>query len=140
MVSARSNLRLRPAITSDAPAIAELRNRLAQHFLSQEPATTWRTVDMLAESKTLVAVADGQLIGACSLYNFQGETAEFGRFMVAPEHRGCGKRLLWYAIEIARALRLKRLRLVTKPENGAAAHLYEEVGFKVVSVQMELTL
>ena len=142
MVSVGSNLRLRRAEPRDAVWLACLRNELAPHFLSAEPATIKRTEALLQSSVTFVAIVNGCRVGSFAIYNGNGEVAEFGRFMVEPDWQasGIGRQLLISALETARSMGLKRLRLVTKPENGAAAHLYEDAGFKMVSVQMELTL
>ena len=140
--SVASGLRLRPAEVGDAEWLADLRNRLADHFLSPEPATAERTVQLLDDSRTYVLEVDGRLVGSWALYRQRGDRIEFGRFMLEPRLRrnGFGRLMLEYAIEQARELGARRLQLVTKSSNRAAHSLYDEMGFEVTQVRMELRL
>ena len=140
--SVASGLRLRPAEVGDAEWLADLRNRLADHFLSPEPATTEKTVQLLDDSHTYVLEVDGRLVGSWALYRQRGDRMEFGRFMLEPRLRrnGFGRLMLEYAIEQARELGVRRLQLVTKPLNVAAHELYREAGFEPTQIRMELRL
>ena len=140
--SVASGLRLRPAQEEDVPFLVDLRNRLADHFLSSEPATVEKTVQLLDEDHTFVMEVNGRLAGSFALYRPRGDRLEFGRFMLEPwaAGNGYGRVMLEYAIEEARRLGARRLRLVTKPRNVAACSLYDEMGFQVTSVHMELHL
>lgn len=140
--SVASGLRMRPAGPADAPFLTDLRNRLASHFLSGVPATVGHTLVMLEESWTYVSKLDGQRVGAFALTTIAPGTLEFGRFMLEPSlhGNGYGRLMLLYAIEEARRLGAHSLHLVTKPQNWAACELYEEAGFEVTQVRMELRL
>lgn len=140
--SVASGLRLRPAQEEDAQFLVDLRNRLAKHFLSSEPATVEKTVELLTGSRTYVLEVGGQLAGSFALCRRRGDSLEFGRFMLEPwaAGNGYGRVMLEYAIENARRLGARRLRLVTLPRNVAAYSLYDEMGFQVTSVHMELRL
>ncbi len=140
--SVASGLSLRPAQEEDAPFLVDLRNRLADHFLSSEPATVEKTVELIARNRTFVMEVDGQLAGAFALYRLRGDRLEFGRFMMEPwaAGNGYGRVMLEYAIGEARRLGAHRLQLVTKPRNVAAYTLYDEMGFTVTQMRMELCL
>lgn len=140
--SVASGLRLRPAQLQDARFLVDLRNRLADHFLSAEPATVEKTVEMLAEDRTFVMELNGQLAGSFALYRPRGDRLEFGRFMLEPRlhGNGYGRVMLRYALEVARTMGARHLRLVTKPQNWAAIELYGEMGFGVTQIRMELRL
>ena len=140
--SVASGLRLRPAELEDVQFLVELRNRLAPHFLSSEPATAERTAELLADSHTYVLEVDGRAVGSFALYRQHGDRLEFGRFMLEPRAsgNGFGRVMLEFAVQEARRLGAHRLRLVTKPQNVAAWWLYEAMGFQVTHVRMELLL
>lgn len=137
-----TGLKLRLATAEDAPFLVALRNRLAKHFLSSEPATLEKTVELLGESQTYILEIDGRLVGSFALYRHRGERLEFGRFMIEPRTagNGYGRMMLEFAIREARRLGARRLHLVTVPSNLAARTLYDDAGFKVTSVRMELPL
>jgi len=140
--SVASSLRLRPAEVGDADWLADLRNRLAEHFLSSAPATAEKTVQLLDDSHTYVLEVDGRRVGSWALYRQRGDRMEFGRFMLEPRERrnGVGRLMLEYAIAQARELGVRRLQLVAKPLSVAAHELYGEVGFVPTQVRMELVL
>ena len=144
--SAPSGLEFRLATEEDAPFLTNLRNRLADNFLSPEPATLLKTRWMIAagHSQTYILEVDGQRVGAFSLYGWEPGAAsvEFGRFMLEPGVRGngYGRIMLGHAIEKAREMGARTLRLVTKPGNVPARDLYEAAGFHVTKLSMELAL
>jgi len=141
-VFAATGLNLRPATPEDARLLVALRNRLAEHFLSPQPATVEKTMELLDDSLTYVLEVDGRFAGGFALYRRRGDRLEFGRFMIEPwaAGNGYGRLMLEFAIEEARRLGARCLHLVTKPQNAAAFALYEDVGFRVTSMRMELNL
>ncbi len=80
-----------------------------------------------------VVEAAGCPVGAIALYDFShdGTEAEWGRFVIAPEHRGrgWGRRALRLLLEHARNLGVRRLRCRVAAENPAAESLYRSLGF-----------
>lgn len=77
--------------------------------------------------------AGGAPVGAIALYDFSadGEAAEWGRFVVSPEHRGrgWGRRSLALLIAHARTLGVRDLRCEVLAGNAVAAGLYRRLGF-----------
>jgi RimJ/RimL family protein N-acetyltransferase len=77
--------------------------------------------------------ASGEPVGAIALYDFSadGRTAEWGRFVVSPEHRGqgWGRRSLELLIAHARGLGIRDLRCEVLAGNAVAAGLYGRLGF-----------
>lgn len=139
-----ATLCLRPAKAEDAQFLVDLRNKLASHFFSGEPATLTKTMELLADDRThtYILEIDGRATGSFALYRRRGASLEFGRFMMEPwaTGNGYGRVTLEFAIKEARRLDAKILRLVTMPGNVAAITLYDEFGFQVTQVQMELVL
>ncbi|MFL6232366.1 MAG: GNAT family N-acetyltransferase [Thermoanaerobaculia bacterium] len=81
----------------------------------------------------LIVEAAGEPVGAIALYDLSadGSEAEWGRFVIAPEHRGkgWGRRALELLIDHARELGLRRLRCEVLAGNAAAEELYRRLGF-----------
>ncbi len=129
MVSAVSSLR--QARISDAPVIANLRNRLAEHFFSNTPATEAQTRWVIKHTDTYVLEDDGKVIGSFALYNFRDDSAEFGHFMLEPDFQGqgYGNWMMAQALLKAKDMEIKTLRLVTKDNDHVAFHIYLKVGF-----------
>ncbi|HEY0515461.1 MAG TPA: GNAT family N-acetyltransferase [Thermoanaerobaculia bacterium] len=75
----------------------------------------------------------GEPVGAIALYDLSpdGAEAEWGRFVLAPEHRGrgWGRRGLELLIDHARALGVRRLRCEVLAGNAVAEGLYHRLGF-----------
>jgi len=80
-----------------------------------------------------VIEAAGERVGAIALYNFSsdGTEAEWGRFVIASEHRGqgWGRRALRLLVGHARALGVRRLRCEVLADNPRAEGLYRSLGF-----------
>jgi RimJ/RimL family protein N-acetyltransferase len=75
----------------------------------------------------------GEPVGTLALYGFSadGTTAEWGRFVIAPEHRGYGwgRRSLALLMDHARAIGVRHLRCEVLDGNDAAEGLYRRLGF-----------
>ena len=80
-----------------------------------------------------VIEAAGKRVGAIALYNFSPDRkeAEWGRFVIAPEHRGqgWGRQALRLLVDHARALGVRRLRCEVLAGNPRAEGLYRSLGF-----------
>ena len=80
-----------------------------------------------------VIEADGEAVGTIALYDFAafGTAAEWGRFVVAPEHRGrgWGRRSLALLMDHARALGVRDLYCEVLAGNALAEGLYRRLGF-----------
>lgn len=80
-----------------------------------------------------VIEAEGRAVGAIALYDFSpdGAAAEWGRFVVSPEHRGrgWGRRALTLLMDYARAIGVRDLRCEVLAGNAAAEGLYRRLGF-----------
>jgi diamine N-acetyltransferase len=80
-----------------------------------------------------VIEARGKPVGAIALYDFSadGAAAEWGRFVIAPEHRGrgWGRRGLELLIDYARTIGVRDLRCEVLAGNAPAEGLYRRLGF-----------
>jgi len=80
-----------------------------------------------------VIVAESEPVGAIALYGLSddGNEAEWGRLVVAPERRGrgYGRRALELLIEHARRMGIRRLRCEVLEGNAAAESIYRDAGF-----------
>ena len=81
-----------------------------------------------------VIEAGGEAVGAVALYGFSedGREAEWGRFVIAPEHRGrgWGRRSLALLMGYARGIGVRCLRCEVLAGNPAAEGLYRRLGFQ----------
>lgn len=80
----------------------------------------------------LLVETDGQTVGCAGVRRWQGDIAELKRMYIRPAARGSGRgrQLLQAAIDRARELGYRRIRLDTLPSMQAAIRLYREFGFK----------
>lgn len=94
-----------------------------------EPANT----DRANTDRWLIIEAAEEPVGAIALYDLSpdGAEAEWGRFVIAPEHRGkgWGRRSLELLIDHARAIGVRRLRCEVLAGNAVAEDLYRRLGF-----------
>ncbi|NLX36153.1 MAG: GNAT family N-acetyltransferase, partial [Chloroflexi bacterium] len=86
--------------------------------------------------RTLVAVTDGQIVGAASLESMRQRRAHVGQVgvMVHDDYtrRGIGSRLMTAILDIAdNWLNLHRLELQVYTHNQEAIHLYQRFGFEI---------
>ncbi|MFP5228427.1 MAG: GNAT family N-acetyltransferase [Acidobacteriota bacterium] len=80
----------------------------------------------------LIAERDGEAIGCCALIPMTPGEYELAKMTVAETARGggVGRRLLRFAIDVARQMGAVRLYLESNTKAAAAIHLYEEAGFR----------
>jgi RimJ/RimL family protein N-acetyltransferase len=126
---------VRPASAGDARAMAELFAAVAEERtrVATEPPVdvAARTTQFAASvASSIVAVADGQLVGMIHVEVSRHGFGEFG-MLVDREWRGSGvgSALLRAAIDWAGAHGLHKLCLEVFPHNTAAIALYRKCGF-----------
>ena len=79
-----------------------------------------------------LAELDGVVVGCCALVAIGPNEFELAKMTVSEAARGhgIGRKLLAFAITIARVLRVRRLYLESNTKAASAIHLYEELGFR----------
>lgn len=93
-----------------------------------------------APNGCLLLVKEGdEAVGCAGLRRWQGDIAELKRMYLKPSRRGqgMGRRLLGSALQHARQLGYRRVRLDTLPSMQAAIALYREAGFKHIPAYRE---
>lgn len=88
------------------------------------------------DDRWFVVEVEGEAVGTLALYAFSddGRTAEWGRFVIDPEHRGHGwgaaalDLLLGHAVDLG----VERLRCNVLAGNAVAERTYERFGFREV--------
>ncbi len=136
-------IRLREVIPADSPLLYRWRmdDSSRPMFRSTQPVSPEAHQAFLARyfqpgntDRWFVIEAEGRAVGAICLYGISADRgdAEWGRLVVAPEHRGCGfgKRALALLIEHARAIGVRRLRCEVLAGNTAAESIYRRLGFE----------
>jgi putative acetyltransferase len=79
-----------------------------------------------------LAELDGVVVGCCALIAIGPSEFELAKMTVSELARGhgIGRKLLAFAINLARVLRAHRLYLESNTKAASAIHLYEELGFR----------
>lgn len=126
---------VRPAQAGDARAMAELFAAVAQErtgIATEPPVDIGERAALSARSagESIVAVADGQLIGMLHLEVSCHGFAELGMLVDRGwRGRGVGAALVAAAVDWARTHRLHKLCLEVFGHNAAAIALYRKCGF-----------
>ena len=126
---------LRPASAGDARAMAELFAAVAEEGtgIATEPPVDVeaRTAQFAASiAASIVAVADGQLVGMIHVEVSRHGFGEFGMLVDREwRGRGVGSALLEATIDWSRAQGLHKLCLEVFAQNTAAVALYRKCGF-----------
>jgi RimJ/RimL family protein N-acetyltransferase len=128
-------LEVRPASAEDGRELAELFAAVAEE---RDGIATEPPVDVAARARqfgeyapgTIVAVAEGEIVGSIYLEASRHGFAEIGMTVARPwRGRGVGSALLAAGIAKARAEGLHKLSLEVFPHNEAALALYRRFGF-----------
>ena len=86
------------------------------------------------EGRLLLAVEDDIAAGCVALRKLTDEVSEMRRLYVRPEFRGkrVGRQLATAAIDQARLIGYRSIRLITLPSMEKAVALYHSLGFKEI--------
>ena len=126
---------VRPAQAGDAPAMAGLFAAVAEErtgIATEPPVDTSERATLFARSaaESIVAVADGQIIGMLHLQVSRHGFAELGMLVDRGwRGRGVGSALVTAAIDWARNHGVHKLCLEVFAHNTAAIALYRKCGF-----------
>ena len=141
---------VRPAIASDATAIATIYNQgiedrlatLETELRDADERRQW-LADRGARHPVFIAETDGHIVGWASLNRFNPRAAydHVADLSVYIERgwrgRGVGRRLLDALEQAARDIGYHKLVLAAFPFNPAGMALYERVGFRTVGIYRE---
>jgi N-acetylglutamate synthase-like GNAT family acetyltransferase len=120
---------LRIAQTSEIQAMLDLFEEevRAGRMLPRNPNEVRAHID-----DWIVAVEGDQVVGCVSLVFYNGDLCEIRSLAVDPEKRGLGMgiALIEASLELARERNMLRVLTLTR-----AAHLFEKLGFKHVSIE-----
>jgi N-acetylglutamate synthase-like GNAT family acetyltransferase len=120
---------LRIAQTSEIQAMLDLFEEevRAGRMLPRNPNEVRAHID-----DWIVAVESDQVVGCVSLVFYNGDLCEIRSLAVDPEKRGLGMgcALIEAALDLARERQICRVLTLTR-----AAHLFEKLGFKQVSIE-----
>ncbi|SFL90203.1 GNAT family N-acetyltransferase [Shimia aestuarii] len=87
------------------------------------------------QGDVLIAYMDGQAAGTVAIYRMDDSHCELKSMFVEPQFRtsGVASALCKKVIELAVAQGYSTVRLTTGERQGPARHLYERLGFKIVT-------
>ena len=82
----------------------------------------------------VLATIDNKVIGVAGIRKFENKDCELKRMYVKEEYRGTGigRKILEYAIELAKKLNYDKIKLDTHESMKPAIKLYMEYGFKEI--------
>lgn len=133
---------IRPSVATDAPALVDLRDSVAAEgrWIGAVPGDTSALEESLGLAGllsqgglALTLEVEGAVCGQLQAQRAAGgvgDSAEIALIIVAAQRGlGLGRALLETAVDWARAVRLRRLRLAVLPDNSTALRLYRSLGF-----------
>jgi RimJ/RimL family protein N-acetyltransferase len=128
-----SAFEVRPAEDGDRGPLALLFAAVAEErdgIAAEPPVDVERRAAAWQLDGTLVAVADGEIVGELQVHETSFGFGELGMLVAADwRGQGVGSALVVAAIEWARARGLHKLSLGVFPQNAAAIALYRKFGF-----------
>lgn len=136
-------INLRPMTEEDMPFMVTWRNHpdsrkwfFSQEIITLEGQKQWfkKTCEKSDERFFIIQNKDSDPVGTVSIYHIETaqRSAEYGRMLIAPEHRGMGYArdatiaVLKYAFE---ELPVDRVSLEVMVQNEKAVKLYGSIGF-----------
>lgn len=124
----------RPFNSLDVPAIVQM---VGEAFTERYPESLWADVARYWPDGFIVALRDGEVIGAAVGVRDAEASARILILVVKPDHRGrgLGRMLLERFLGSCRALGVRAINLEVRKTNEAARRFYERNGF---AVRMEL--
>jgi RimJ/RimL family protein N-acetyltransferase len=151
---AGNRVRLRPFEQGDAHRLWEYENDFESHVLGDDtPPRPWSLARVEAELEAVTTAAgadreefaieaDGRLIGACNLRDFDATalTCAFGIWIGDPSYRGAGYGREALTLLLDYAFRIRNQRKVTldvQAVNASAIRLYRALGFVEEARQRE---
>jgi putative acetyltransferase len=130
-----------PLYRTFRPGDEEPFRRLNEEWISKNFAIEPEDAAILADphhhilapgGQICIAEQDGAVIGCCALVAMGPGEYELVKMTVSEAARGngVGRRLLAFAISLARQMGARRLYLESNKRAAAAVHLYEQLGFR----------
>lgn len=121
----------------DEAAFRQLNEEWISKYFSLEPGDE----EVLGDPRTHILAPGGQIciaddagtvLGCCALLPIAAGEFEVAKMTVSESARGrgIGRKLLGFAISVARQMGAQRLYLESNRKAEAAVHLYEQVGFR----------
>lgn len=130
------SLILRPAVTEDVPALAELEKSSFSDPWSERLLA--ETMESVYDEVWVLALADGTLAGYLNA-RFLGDEGELMRIAVRPDLRGFGysRKLMERLVKSAGEKGAKDLTLEVRAGNAPALNLYKSWGFQAEAVRKD---
>lgn len=133
-------LLLRTFRAGDEDAFRRLNEAWIQQQFSIEPADRAVLDDPRAHilsrgGQICLAEHRGEVVGCCALLPIAAGELELAKMTVAESARGAGigRKLLGFAISVARQMGAHRLYLESNTKAAAAIYLYEQLGFRHIA-------
>jgi RimJ/RimL family protein N-acetyltransferase len=140
------NIKVRPLLQMDIPYLRKWRNDPVNTLhlrkipvITPEHQLKWFQEYLDNPDEMCFAIdliANNQIIGSASLYNFKNNQAEFGKILIG-DSEAHGKKAGYNAtnaiVSIAfEQLSVERVILHCYKTNNAAVHIYKQVGFEII--------
>lgn len=141
------NISLRPLAERDIEYLREWRNSPENttylrklDYITSEQQRNWYNSYLENDDEICFSIIEteqlNRIVGSASLYNFKGKQAEFGKILIG-DKQAHGRKIGYHAlVALARLgfdqLNLEKIVLECHEHNGAAFHIYSQVGFHIV--------
>jgi len=130
-VSDSGTVEIRPALASEAPAMAEMSRELVETGLGWR-YTPKRMAALIRDPETVALVAcEAARVGGLAVMQFGEEHAHLVLLCVDPawQLRGIGRRLTEWLVQSARVAGIVSIRLELRADNLAALAFYRRLDF-----------
>lgn len=125
-------LHVQGATTTDLPALIELEKKVAGTKIYSPMLTTEEWEEDMAKGPVLIIEKDSTPVGSLS-YEEKENHIHIRGVVVIPEFQGQGIARQVLTDFLAEHKDVKRIDLVTHPDNAPALHLYQSLGFAIES-------